>query len=60
MAISVVPRGTDAARIVELIETRSIRGAGTLDDPVREVLQYWTKTGHFIAEANMSDVVAKA
>lgn len=29
------PRGTDKARVIQVIETNSIRGRGTEDDPVR-------------------------
>lgn len=34
------PRGTDEARVIKAIETRSIRGCGTLDDLCRQVIQY--------------------
>lgn len=57
MAIPVVPRGTDKAKLVEVIETRSIRGAGTLEDPCRQIIQYWTKTGRLIGEDDPADVV---
>ena len=43
------PRGTDSARIVEVIETRSIMGKGTEDDICRVVVQYWHKNGELIA-----------
>lgn len=52
MAIPVVPRGTDGAKVVELIETRSIKGAGTIVDPCRMIAQYWTKDGRFVSEAD--------
>lgn len=45
-----VPRGTDKARVVLLIETISLKGAGTEKDPVREVFQYWDFDGNLIAE----------
>lgn len=38
-----------AARVVQVIETRSIWGAGVDGDPVREVLQWWTLDGEEIA-----------
>ena len=43
------PRGTDSARIVEVIETRSLMGEWTESDPYRAVIQYWHKNGDLIA-----------
>lgn len=39
-----------SARIIEVIETVANRGAGVEGDPVRDVTQYWTKDGDFLAE----------
>lgn len=44
------PRGTDSAKLVEVIETSSLRGLGTKDDPCRIVTQWWSKKGTFIGE----------
>ena len=44
------PRGTDSARLIEVIETVSIRGSGNEDDPVRRVFQYWSIDGKLLAE----------
>ena len=44
------PRGTDKAKVIQVIETESIRGAGTEDDPVRIVKQYWDFDGNLLAE----------
>ena len=44
------PRGTDGARVVEVIETRSLRGEGTENDLCREVVQYWSFDGELLAE----------
>ena len=44
------PRGTDSARVIQVIETRSIRGRGTADDVNREVIQYWSFDGELLAE----------
>ncbi len=41
-------RGTDSAEAVIMIKTISIRGAGTKEDPVREVTQYWDLNGDLI------------
>ncbi|MGN0271633.1 MAG: carboxypeptidase [Lachnospiraceae bacterium] len=44
------PRGTDEARVIQVIETKALRGLGTEEDPVREVTQYWDFEGNFLAE----------
>ena len=44
------PRGCDSAKIITVIETRSIRGHGITNDPVREVVQYWSADGSLLAE----------
>ena len=38
-------RGTDSAKIVQLIRTTGPVGNGTETDPVRRVEQYWTLEG---------------
>jgi hypothetical protein len=43
-------RGTDSVRIIQVIETRSLRGDGTQEDPCREVAQYWSFDGELLAE----------
>lgn len=43
------PRGTDAAKVIEVIETESIIGAGTNTDPVRIIKQYWSLKGELLA-----------
>ena len=37
MKAKVRPRGTGAARVIQVIETKSMRGLGENDDPVRIV-----------------------
>lgn len=44
------PRGTDSAKIIKVIETKSLRGKGTTDDPCRIVRQYWSFNGKLLAE----------
>lgn len=44
------PRGTDSAKVIQVIETRAIMGAGERGDPVREVVQYWSFDGEMLAE----------
>lgn len=53
---TVRPRGTDSARLVQVIETKSIRGTGNEEDLCREVTQYWDLDGNLLAE---SDPVTK-
>ena len=45
------PRGTDSARVIQVIETVALRGSGSNhEDPVRHVKQYWSLDGEFLAE----------
>lgn len=43
-------RGTDAARVITVIETQSLRGSGTKEDNCRVVTQYWDFDGNLLAE----------
>lgn len=47
---TVRPKGTNSARVIQVIETRSIRGRGTEGDMCREVIQYWDFDGNLLAE----------
>ena len=47
---SIRPRGTDSARVISVIETKSLRGRGTEDDVSRIVIQYWDFEGNLLAE----------
>lgn len=49
---NVRPRGTDAAKVIQVIETISLRGSGTEDDPTRAVKQLWSFDGDLIAESD--------
>ena len=45
------PRGTDEARVIQVIETRSLRGSGENEsDMCLEVKQYWDFDGNLLAE----------
>lgn len=45
---SVRPRGTDSAKIIQVIETHSLVGRGTESDPCRELIQYWDFDGKLL------------
>ena len=51
---TVRPRGTGSAKVIRVIETRAIRGCGTVDDVNREVIQYWSLDGDLLAEVDPS------
>ena len=44
------PNGVKEAKVIQVIETKAMRGFGTEKDPVREVTQYWDLDGTFLAE----------
>lgn len=44
------PRGCDHARVIQVIETKSLLGLGIEEDPAREVTQYWNMEGKLLAE----------
>ena len=45
-------RGVDSAKVIQVIETQTARGAGTLDQPTRIVKEYWTLDGEKLAESD--------
>lgn len=45
-------RGTDNARVIQVIETTALRGEGTELDKCREVKQYWDFEGNLLAESD--------
>lgn len=45
-----IPRGTDNARVIQVIETTALRGEGTEEDKCRQVKQYWNFNGELLAE----------
>lgn len=44
------PEGTKSAKVIQVIETKAVRGLGTEKDPVREVTQYWDLDGVWLAD----------
>ena len=51
------PNGTRSAKVIQVIETKALRGMGTKEDPVREVAQYWDFEGNFLAEADVEHCI---
>lgn len=48
------------AELVEVIKVRVVAGDGTKENPVREVIQYWEKSGEKIAEKCNYDEISFA
>jgi hypothetical protein len=42
-----------SAEVIQVIKTVSIRGKGTKEDPVREIITYWSLDGEWLAERDM-------
>lgn len=40
----------DSVRLIDVIVVKGVKGQGTEKDPVRRVVEYWTKDGKKIAE----------
>ena len=49
---AVRPRGTDSAKVRQVIETEAIMGIGEEKDPNRIVSQYWDFDGNLLATAD--------
>ena len=50
---TVRPRGTDSAKVIQVIVTESVVGRGTEEDPTRSILQYWSLNGEFLAKVEI-------
>ena len=46
------PRGTDSAKVIQVIVTEAIEGRGIEDDPILSVLQYWSLDGELLAKVD--------
>lgn len=46
------PRGTDSAKVIQVIQTEALRGSGSEDDMCRIVRQYWDFDGNLLAESD--------
>lgn len=56
---TVYPRGTDSAKVIQVIETRAARGSGSPKDLSRIVTQYWDFEGNLLAENDPSSTNGK-
>lgn len=43
------PRGTDSAKVIQVIVTEALEGRGTNDDPCFTQRKYWTLDGELLA-----------
>ena len=43
------PRGTDSAKVIQVIVTEALEGWGTKDDPCRTQRKYWSLDGELLA-----------
>lgn len=50
MSNLVYPCGVYSARVIQVIETKSARGSGGTEQPVRTVTEYWSLDGKKLAE----------
>ena len=46
----ITARGVDSAKVIQVIETKALKGNGTENDPIRLVTQYWDFNGILLAE----------
>lgn len=48
-----------SVKIIKVIETKTTRGAGTDDDPVRMVTQLWAFGGWLLADDDLFEDISK-
>lgn len=46
---TVRPRGTDSAKVIQVIVTEALEGKGTADDPCRVQRKFWSLDGKLLA-----------
>lgn len=51
------PDGVKEVKVIQVIETKALRGLGTEKDPARVVTQYWDFDGNFLAEMDLEHCV---
>lgn len=55
--MKVRPNGAESAKVIKVIETKSLRGIGTDKDPLRNITQYWSFEGEFLAEMDLEHCI---
>ena len=50
--MTVTPRTPDSVKVIQVIETKTLRGIGTDNDPARIVTQLWSFDGELLAESD--------
>lgn len=48
--MNITARGTDSAKVIQVIETKAMKGSGTNSDPARIITEYWSMEGELLAE----------
>lgn len=51
MKSEITPRGTDRAKIIQVIETQTLAGRGIPEDPARVRTQYWSFDGVILGDS---------
>lgn len=51
-AVVVTPRTPDEVKVIQVVQTRALRGTGTQQDPARIVTQHWSFDGELLAESD--------
>lgn len=49
-------KGTQSAKVIEVIKTQSVIGSGVAADPYRIIIQYWSFDGRLLAECDDSEM----
>ena len=52
---NVRPRGTDSAKVIQVIQTEALEGSGTEEDPFRIQKRLWSLDGKLLAEISQKD-----
>ena len=49
------PKGTDAAKVIKVIQTEALEGTGTKADPYHIQKRLWSLDGKLLAEISQED-----
>ncbi len=49
--------GVESCRVIQVIETKVVRGNGTMENPLRLVTQYWDFESNLLAEMDDFDEI---